>query len=647
MNRSLIFALLALACLAAARPALAAEGALDFTIAVDPAALLAAAPAPQPGEDGLVVYEAHHYRYADGLMRHRHQRLLRVTTEWALERLADPRLRFDSARQKITVHAARTYLPGGGAVDSPSNAFNTVTPGELALAPDFLDIQEQVITHIGLEPGCALWLDTEIVDTAPAGLPEGALLFPQGEFPVLAMDVTAEGLYAELVNPEGGLLALPAGTGEALRHSWHFENLPAAPGQATYRLGDQLPHLNISPLKSWEYVVTAIEASIETAVTDTIGLGTWLADVKRDLDRPFLDDRDAISAIATALAERTNLLDGPDWVWRAPRSVARVLETSVATPLERTAIMVAACRWARALPTCLELPSRWEDEGSILLPLAALTAPWLRKAEEVEQEYFSPAEGRLRRPFENVGPRVFYGFGIPNPLVEGSSPRVYHPGYSHPGVTEVEGFKVTAVNRQYWDLAEGSFALAFRIEPADLWKALQTPETALREWCAGWTDSSRVEVLELHDWSQLGVMADLTGMAPLPAADEAGRVRLALPMPPMDLAELLPPGMNRTQSTCRTILFPPHPVELHLSWILDLPSDLDPVAVPAFDLKCHGARIYASRREISARRLEVQYSLTLSGDPIPPDEYPAFRALVNAALDPKTTEVLLVPRAKD
>ncbi len=355
MKRALMFALLAIACLAASLPAAAAP--LDDAAV---AARIAAAPAPAAGEDGLVIYEAHHYRYVDGLMRHRHQRLLRVTTEWALERLADPRLRFDSARQKITVHAARTYFNGGGFIDSPANAFNTVTPGELAQAPDFLDIQELVITHVGLEPGCFLWLDTEIVDTAPAGLPEGALLFPQGEFPVREMDVTAEGLYAELVNPEGGLLALPAGTSEGLRHAWHFENLPAAPGQATYRLGDQLPHLNFSPLESWDLVLKAIDASLMSAIADDDGLGEWLAGIEKELGRTYLADREFLTSIGAKLNERTTLLDGSDWAWRAPRSVARVLETSVATPLERTALMYAACRGRQRQ---LELPARWKGLG--------------------------------------------------------------------------------------------------------------------------------------------------------------------------------------------------------------------------------------------------------------------------------------------
>jgi len=623
MKRALLLALLAIAGLAVALPALAAEGALDFTIAVDPAAQLAAAPAPLPGEDGLVVYEAHHYRYADGLMRHRHQRLLRVTTEWALERLADPRLRFDSARQKITVHAARTYLPGGGAVDSPSNAFNTVTPGELALAPDFLDIQELVITHVGLEPGCALWLDTEIVDTAPAGLPEGALLFPQGEFPVLAMDVTAEGIDATISKPEGGLFALLDVESECCPPRWRFKNLPAAPGQAAYRLGDQLTHLNFSPVQGWRAVVEAIEASREAAVTDTAGLGNWLASVERDLDRPFLNDRDAIAACLAALGERTALLDGSDWAWRAPRSVARVLETSVATPLERTALMIAICR-VRRLQTSLELPTLWAGSSrDTLLPLAALKSPWLI-VHQGGGGAIAPAEGRFATPGEELGP---YTYDLRNP-----DPR------------DRPSFATTSTH--YWNLAEGSFTHCIKWSPVGLWESAEAPESGMGKWVEGWTDSSRVGSLVLRDSGPEDIVADLTGEAGLSAADEAGRIRLALPMPPVSLSELLPPGMQRAQSSCRAVLFPPHPVELHLSWILDLPADMEAVPVPALGSECPGAR-FTARRDLVDRRLTVRFDLTWAGDPVTPADYPAFRELVNAALEPKTTEVLLVPRAKD
>ncbi len=620
MKRHLTLALLAALCLAAALPAAAApldEGAV--------AARAIGAPAPTVGEDGLVLFEGHYYHHADGLMSHRHQRLLRVTSEWALERLADPRLRFDSARQKIDVHAARTYFANGEYIDSPANAFNTVTPGELAQAPDFLDIQELVITHVGLEPGCALWLDTEIVDTAPAGLPEGALLFPQGDFPVLEMEVTAEGLYAELVNPEGGLIALPAGTSEGLRHAWHFENLPAAPGQATYRLGDQLPHLDFSPLESWQSVVEAIEASLEAAVADTMGLGGWLAVVERELERPFLDDRDAIVAILAALGERTTLLEGPDWAWRAPRSVARTLETSMATPLERAALMIAVGR-TRGLEASLCLTARWQQTGEQVLPLAALDAPWLQTDAGIG--YLAPAEGRLRRHNEEFGSCYYFH------------------GRRQRGQVANRTFE--AKLNYYWNLAEATFALRGSFAPVDLWAGMQAPETGLRDWCASWTDSCRVDALSLQGGvGDLRVPVEMAGRAPMPAANEPGSVRLALPMTPVPLTALLPAGMQRSQSVCRALLFPPRPaVQLHLSWILDLPAGFEPVAQASIGADCPGGR-FVARREQVGRRLTVHYDLEWSGVRVPPADYPAFCALVNAALDPKTTEVLLVPRARD
>lgn len=681
MKRALLFAF---ACLAAALPALAAEGTLDFTIAVDPAALLAAAPPALADEDGLVVYEAHHYRYADGLMRHRHQRLLRVTTEWALERLADPRLRFDSARQQITVHAARTYFPGGGAVDSPANAFNSVTPGELALAPDFLDIQELVITHVGLEPGCALWLDTEIVDTAPAGLPEGALLFPQGEFPVLEMDVTAEGLYGRFIdpaNPAGLILETPKSEwlgyeeahekdqlgrrmdrgGELVewkseangkQREWRFRDLPAAPGQATHRLGDQLPHMILSPLSSWESVMEAVEASLTAAAADTAGLGAWLASVEQDLERPFLSDRDALNGIAAALGERTNLLQGADWAWRAPRSVARILGTSIATPLERTAVLVAVCQ-RRDYDAKLEVPSRWQMRSQRLLALAALDDPLLRFP---YIGHLSPAKGRILDP--NELQEVF----------------IYTPERPDPKRLRVYGPSVLmAESSLYWNLSTGNFTMDLRLASGGHWEGADTPESALREWCEGWTDSSRVEKLDLNVISTR-LRAGLNGVAMPPAADAAGRTRLALPILPVDLAALLPPGMQRAQSECRAALFP-RPTRLHLRWVLELPADTEALVAPPVSASCPTGSLSISSAQ-EGRRLTLSYDLDWATEGAPtgafiepieppaasdgaasdsspgsrvvaPADYPAFRELVNAALDLKATEVLLIPSARD
>ncbi len=113
---------------------------------------------------------------------------------------------------------------------------------------------------------------------------------------------------------------------------------------------------------------------------------------------------------------------------------------------------------------------------------------------------------------------------------------------------------------------------------------------------------------------------------------------------------LLPLGMNRAQSDCRALLFPPRQVDLQIRWLVDLPDDFDALLPPSIDLKGPDSSFRTSqdiRQEYDVRRVWMDFRLHMGGASVSPAGYPAFRALVNAALDPKTTEVLLIPRAKD
>jgi len=301
------------------------------------------------------------------------------------------------------------------------------------------------------------------------------------------------------------------------------------------------------------------------------------------------------------------------------------------------------------------LPSRWLARGRQLLALAALDAPQL---DLPLVGFLSPAEGRILDPYEKKDVFTY--------SLERHNPKRVQIHVKSPLVAE---------SSLFWDLNTGSFAMDLRLSPQGLWEGESTPESALREWCEGWTDSSRIETLNLHAGFR-GVRASLAGSAPQPAKDEAGRVRLALPTLPLDLAALLPPGMQRAQSECRALLFP-HPAHLSLRWVLDLPANMEAVIAPPVSAGCVGGSLRVSR-ELEGRRLKLRYELDwgtegtpmspflfvepidlplgtaeTTPDSIPelrrevsPADYPAFRALVSAALDPKTTEVLLVPRAK-
>ncbi|MCB9516325.1 MAG: DUF3857 domain-containing protein [Candidatus Latescibacteria bacterium] len=642
--------LLLLAALAA--PVAAAPwGPLD-----DPAVrdIIAGAPAPAAGEDGLVLFEGRYYTHADGLTTLRHQRLVRVSTEWALERISDPRLRYDSSRQELEVIAARSYLPGGEAVDAPANALNRVTPDALTLAVDFLDIQELAVTHTALEPGVVVWLDYTLRDTAPAALPAGELIFPQADFPTLRWELIAgEGIFGEVVNPRDGLLALPPAS------PWQFENLPAAPGDAPFRLGDQLPHLHLSPqLGGVGEAIGAVMASLDSAMADTAGLGIWLA--RQEADRPFLSDREAIETWVKTLGESTALLRLDDWEWRrAPRSVARVLQTSVATPLERAALMLAALR-SRDIDARLYFPKRWLSMPTQRFALPALDAPTIALNH--------PGDANIGR-IDLVSPKLRSwrdGMAVDEPYF------VDNRGEVTDRVNIVTLGSFGGRLTQYLDYRENTFRVDGQLGfPAGKTASANSLEAYLRDWLEG--QSARIDALRLHGggWGG-GAMFDAAGALDSLALDEDGAARIDLPLPPVTLEDALPRGFDRSRSRLRGQLFPAERPRLHLTWILDLPEDLTPVPVPPLEATCPWASFTATR-DVQGNRLTVHYDLEFAVERripvhdetadeirtvpashqtpeamrVGPADYPAFREFVNAALDPAATRVILRPRASD
>ena len=577
---------------------------------------VANAPDPVAGDEGMVLYEGRYYTHADGLTTLRVQRLTRVDSEWALEQVSDPRIRFDSSRQRLEVNACRSYLPDGGFVDSPVNAFNEVTPGALTLAVDFLDIKELVITHTGLVPGAILWLDYTLRDIEPAGLPTGHLIFPHGDFPLLEMEIVAEGLYGETVNPEGGLHTLPEGEGK-----WRFRELPAARG-VNHRRGDQLPHVVLSPLGGWEEAIGAVTESLEAALTDTAGLGVWMAEFEEE--RPLIGDRETLESWLAGIGADTALLTLDDWHWRrAPRQISRVLASSVATPLERLALISAAMR-SRGIPARWIFPRLWNGDGS-LLALAALGNP-LAQPDAPE-----PApDGWL---CDAVASTVTSYAARPEVDTYWSGGRFVEAGARRACLARI----VT-----YWNLAEGDWRMDGRLDlPPHLGAELDMPETTLREWLE--TDSTEVSELRLGEIQDSRLAFDAGGTRPLPTKDDRGDTRIALRLPPVPYAELLPAAMNRSHSASRGFLYPSRAAHYRITWILDLPEDMEPLPLEPTGATCPGGSFTATR-ELEGHRLTVHYDLEHDGAPVAPADYPAFRDFVNAALDPAATRVILRPR---
>ncbi len=294
--------------------------------------------------------------------------------------------------------------------------------------------------------------------------------------------------------------------------------------------------------------------------------------------------------------------------------------------MERVALLTAAVR-ERDLPVQWYFPRLWLKHGKQILPLSVLDNPLVVITKVHAMTWQADPVANWLAPRSAAFLRSDYRIGTGQPL----------PGLgSDDFVSQICQIQQT----QYWNLEEGGWRMdGLQIIPATLRIEDGNPETTLREWLE--TDSTKVDGLRLRG----EIRFDAEGSTPLPEADERGLVRVELPRHPVNLETLLPPGMNRHHSTCRALLFPRQPAQFHLTWILDLPENLEPSTLEPIGATCPDG-VFTLTRELEGNRLSVHYDL-VSGDPVHPADYPAYRDFVNAALDPAATQVILRERKEN
>jgi hypothetical protein len=585
-----------------------------------------------PGQDAVVLFQGRYFNFSDDLVEMRVQKLIRIQSDWALEHVSDPVITFDSARQELQVHAARTYYADGYYQDSPANAFNELTPGPLALAVDFLSIRDMIVSHVGLEVGRAIWLDYTLKDLSPSALPFTTVIFPQGEFPILRSEIVADGLFGLSVNPASPLFRVPDPVSSDDRLTWSLEHIPALPGEAAHRLGEQTGYLTLSAVETLEELAAAIYDNIDGAAEINVGLEEWLTTFEDET--PFLTDREALATWAEALNHRTALVGVHGNLLSAgSRPVTRILTTSSATPLERVTLLMACCR-SRGIEAWPVLPARWLPGGNSDLPALDLLASPLVKIWNRERSttlLVDPVRGRIlsRQQAEEYPMALeLASAGTPD------ATRIWAPSIYPP---QTGGFTL----KVYWNLDDGSCSAEgfFPLYPG-LEGDAGKPESLLRNWVESWGDSVKLDRLQITATDGNGIEFNLTANFPVPPPGERERIGLDLPLPPRDLARLIPGGMNLAHSGCRAILFPRDTVPMTVTWILDLPPSRPLLTLGNRGLDFPGAS-FTLERIRSENRLMVNYSLHPPAEPVSPAEYPMLRNFLLEVLDPVNTSVIL------
>jgi len=624
--------------------ALAAEGAKGPLSTEEVRALVDGAPAEtdMPDVDAVVLFDGTYIEYAGGLVTLRRQRLVKVFTEWAIDHVGDPRLAFDGARQELKVHASRTYLLDGSTVDTPENGYNEVTPSSVALSRDHLNIREMVVTHVGLERGVSILLDYSVTDTSPLDFPFNRMFFLLDEFPVLEKVIVMEGeLQAEVVNPSPAGLSVglhdypqPERDGDGL--TWRMKDLPARPRHAHHRLGDQIPWLavasariGLSSMQAWPALLLNLGRLISEAAGEPGDLAAVLGALEEE--KPFLTEREALERIAEMATERTALLRYNPWVFTpVPRSVSECLETSTATPAERAALMLACCR-ARGLEADMVLPARWGSLSSDVPALEALADPLIRVRDPHGPTlWIDPADGSVTAQHYVTGGITYFVVG---------------PHGAEPVVAKEETSEIRL--GVFWDLDQGEGKAEIRITgPITRTLDWREPEKLVRSWAEGWCDSAEVTDLKILSTNPDGFRFIVSLDAPLPEADDRGRTSVDLPLPPLEMTELLPDRIDLSRSETDGVLFFPAPVHTDIRWKIKPPEGLKLLPGPSVEMEWEDGSVVI-RREDQTPFLDVVFDLRLGGRPIIPEEYGGYRKLFIEATDPRLTRLIFAEEEEE
>jgi len=369
---------------------------------------------------------------------------------------------------------------------------------------------------------------------------------------------------------------------------------------------------------------------VETAAAETGELEAILEDLEEE--HPFLTAQDALESMAEMVAERTALLRYNSWVFTpVPRSVSECLETSTATPLERCAIVVACCR-VRSLHANIVVPARWEnlsrdvpvveELGDLLVRVSDLSSPML---------WVDPVDGTV----VTQSPPVPGGFTYFDLKTYGAERKMAGNIFNHIGLSI------------FWDLEEGEARAEGRIGgPIARTLGWKEPEKLVSDWAEGWCDSAEVTDLKIMksgpEWLHFVVSLD----APLPEADDRGRISLDLPLPPLEMTSLLPEGLDLARSETDGVLFFPAPTHAEMIWKIKPPEGLKIFPNPSVEAEWEDGSV-AIRREGHAPLIVVRYDLNLGGRPIIPAEYGGYRSLFLEATDPGLTRLVFAEEEEE
>jgi hypothetical protein len=268
---------------------------------------------------------------ADGSWIMEYHHVVRLQTYLAVNRLlGESFVVYNPDFQKLEILTSETTMADGRKASSQANALNEVLPAAAHGFPDFANLREMVVTHVGLERGAQVEFAYRLTTNAGFLPAFGAREILGRPFPVEKLRITLSGpgtanfRFRTLPKP-----IQPERSGDNL--TFEFSDLPALPSEPFGREAEP-PQLLLSAASNW---IPALPFDLEKAVLPE-ALKTRTAEIVRD--NPGINERAAAlhQLVAGEIDTCPLTWEQTGWRWRSP---AAVYASNYGTALEKTVLL--------------------------------------------------------------------------------------------------------------------------------------------------------------------------------------------------------------------------------------------------------------------------------------------------------------------
>lgn len=302
-----------------------------------------------PNQEALVLkQEMTITLHPDGKMTRHYLTVHKILTDYFIgSRACDPKISWNTTSQKLKIIQARTYMSDGRVVDCQANALNQITPFELDYAPDYMHLQQLVVTHVGVERLATLVLEYEISDSIAATPFWGEDIELQTDNPILEQKITI--IVPAQINLKYALINYqfePKVTmqGDQKVYTFERQNIPPINFmESNVPVKEHLQRLVFSTFENWTDVKTQLLNNVLKALDNA----PVLKNAAEKLVQGKLNIWEKIDAIHEFVVAQTHPIQWPlnDFGYK-PRPASSVYKSGFGHDLDRAVLLVALLKEA-------------------------------------------------------------------------------------------------------------------------------------------------------------------------------------------------------------------------------------------------------------------------------------------------------------